>query len=361
MIEVKLMNINIADKFIGKQKSLLYVFGVATIIPLMNKVVFLIFWCVMYFLERGISGEGGAQSPPSWGGAILCGFKHFENISSIVWWVLIPIYLVLIWRKRCITRNKKVFWSVIVLLAGIIFMPVYFLIHILRYGSKEAPVDMSRPPLHRVGAAKKTKTIVVNTALVFFWCITISLVIGIGTIILFNKMMHSGDELEAAVRNFYDKYDRVPTNVVELGMHAASNNFQFDAHAYDAITYTSSNNYIYVEYQRGATSGKRYLKMNDNDDFTTVDNHASLPGLVAHFYKEQGFFPQSIEDIQKHIQSKNLAFDLTPYKNIRAKRKLFGRVIIQYSMKPQGPHSSSGSMEMAISVLDDYEIKINTE
>jgi hypothetical protein len=174
---------------------------------------------------------------------------------------------------------------------------------------------------------------------------------------LFAKLTRPSDEMQAAVRSFYDQHARTPTNVQELSVHAVSNSFPFDAAAYGAVTFIPSNDYITVEYRKKWSSGHCYVYLEDIAEPDSF-NGPTIEGIVAHFYKVRGRLPCSMKEIQAHVQENQLVFDMALYQSVSAKKKMFGRVRITSSWK-RGPRSSSGSYECDLSELEDLIIEQN--
>ena len=173
----------------------------------------------------------------------------------------------------------------------------------------------------------------------------------------FAHLSRPSDELQQAVHSFHDRHERVPADMKELGAHAASNGLPLDAESYGTVTFARTNDYIRIDYRRKYASGHCYVLL-DDDETGLPRSRGSLGGLVGHFHSANGRLPRSMQELREHIRKHELDFDIDAYERIAVRRKLFGRVRIEYETKPVGPRSSSGYSECDISSLTTMPVQV---
>jgi len=102
-------------------KSVALLILLATLIPLADAAL------VLASIAAVFGGLGG-----DWAGLWFDALKVLHTLCILWIWVLLAFYLVFLFRSAAVSGDKKVLWAVVLFLASVLAMPVFWYLYIWR-------------------------------------------------------------------------------------------------------------------------------------------------------------------------------------------------------------------------------------
>lgn len=168
-------------------------------------------------------------------------------------------------------------------------------------------------------------------------------------------IVHSQD-LRTAARSFYNSHGRVPSDLRELGHYAEKHCLAFDATGYDSIACTVAGKCLEVSYTTEGVSGQESIYVSNDRELEASTGAEKLQGVVCHFARTEGCLPRSLKELSEYVSSRDMALDLSAYQEVKVKRRLFGRVRVNYVMRPTRSGRCSGSIEFLASEIQRWPV-----
>jgi hypothetical protein len=113
------------------------VIGGLTLVPLVHIVVFMGTFLFVFLrisqMRPGTSSQDVGHGIEQWFFVLMA--LHFAMI--LVAWALIAFYIVFLFRTDRVPQDKKALWAVVLFMAGLIAMPIFFWLYI--WPERDAP------------------------------------------------------------------------------------------------------------------------------------------------------------------------------------------------------------------------------